>query len=130
MKHSVFFKLTVAAVAALLFTGCVEHEEIAFEGMIVGTRNCSGFIMDNNIGFIVKLFSPDSIGGPLTSTEGERMTNVVVLHEPPRLLYVGDTIHGTFYLDDKYSRVNSCVIWDNEELNNLPEGVFLKVVVD
>lgn len=129
MKHSAFSKLVILLTAAL-FASCIEHEEIAFEGVIVGTRNCSGFLMDNNTGFIVKLFSPDSIGGPLTSTEGEQMTNVVVLHEPPRLLYVGDTIHGTFYLDDKYSRANSCVIWDNEEFNNLPEGVFLTVVVD
>ena len=129
MKHSVFSKIMLL-LTAVLFTGCVEHEEISFEGVVVGTRGCSGIVMDNNMGFIVRLFSPDSIGGTLTSTEGETMTNVVVLYEPPRLMYVRDTIHGTFYLDDKYSRANSCVIYDNEEMKNLPEGVFLKVVVD
>lgn len=126
MKHSGCFKL-LALLLPLAFVSCVEHEEVAFEGMVVGTRGCSGIVMDNNMGFIVKLFSPDSIGGTMTSTTGERMTNVIVLYEPPRILYVGDSIHGTFYLDDKYSRVNCSLVW--EEMN-VPEGVFLKVVVD
>jgi len=122
MKRIVFVLL-----CSLFFTGCVEHEEISFEGMVVGTRGCSGVLMDDNMGFIVKLFSPDSIGGTLTSTEGETMTNVIVLYEPPRVIYVKDTIHGTFYLDDKYSRANCSLVWDDM---NLPEGVFLKVSVD
>ena len=119
--------LTAATVLCLTLTSCVDHEEIAFEGVVVGTRGCSGLVMDNNMGFLVKLFSPDSIGGTLTSTEGETMTNVVVLYETPRVLYVRDTIHGTFYLDDKYSRANCSLVWDEM---NLPEGVFLRVVVD
>lgn len=124
MKRSVFFSCLLAA---LLTTSCVEHEEISFEGVVVGTRGCSGILMDDNMGFIVKLFSPDSIGGTMTSTEGETMTNVIVLYEPPRLLYVRDTIRGTFYLDDKYSRANCSLVWDEM---NVPEGVFLKVVVE
>lgn len=126
MKHSAFSKIIILLMA-VLFTGCVEHEEISFEGMVVGTRGCTGLLMDSNMGFIVKLFTPDSLGGSLTSTQGEQMTNVVVLYETPRLLYVGDTIHGTFYLDDKYSRANCSLVWDEM---NVPEGVFLKVVVD
>lgn len=127
MKRSVFSKLLLSALLALTATSCVEHEEIAFEGVVVGTRGCSGILMDDNMGFIVKLFSPDSIGGNMTSTEGETMTNVIVLYEPPRLLYVRDTIRGTFYLDDKYSRANCSLVWDEM---NVPEGVFLKVVVE
>lgn len=127
MKHSVFSKFLLPALLAVLFTSCVEHEEISFEGVVVGTRGCSGILMDDNMGFIVKLFSPDSIGGTMTSTEGETMTNVIVLYEPPRLLYVRDTIRGTFYLDDKYSRANCSLVWDEM---NVPEGVFLKVVVE
>lgn len=126
MKHSVFFKLLLFALP-LLAVSCVEREEISFEGMVVGTRGCSGIIMDDNMGFIVKLFSPDSIGGTLTSTDGETMTNVVVLYEPPRLIYIRDTIRGTFYLDDKYSRANCSLVWDEMDL---PEGVFLRVTVD
>lgn len=127
MKHSVFFRFVMLLAVALTATSCVEHEEISFEGMVVGTRGCSGVLMDDNMGFIVKLFSPDSIGGTMTSTDGETMTNVVVLYEPPRLIYVRDTIHGTFYLDDKYSRANCGLVWENMDL---PEGVFLRVVVE
>ncbi|MBQ8703930.1 MAG: hypothetical protein IJ524_06105 [Bacteroidales bacterium] len=127
MKHSVFSKLLLPALLALLATSCVNHEEISFEGVVVGTRGCSGILMDDNMGFIVKLFSPDSIGGTMTSTEGETMTNIIVLYEPPRLLYVRDTIRGTFYLDDKYSRANCSLVWDEM---NVPEGVFLKVTVE
>lgn len=127
MKRSVFSKLLLSALLALTATSCVEHEEISFEGVVVGTRGCSGILMDDNMGFIVKLFSPDSIGGTMTSTEGETMTNVIVLYEPPRLLYVRDTIRGTFYLDDKYSRANCSLVWDEM---NVPEGVFLKVIVE
>ena len=128
MKHSVYSKIAVLLTAALLFTGCVEHEEISFEGVVVGTRGCSSILLDDNMGFIIKLFSPDSIGGTLTDANtGETMTNIVVLYEPPRLLYIRDTIHGTFYLDDKYSRANCSLVWNEM---NVPEGVFLKVIVD
>lgn len=127
MKHSVCFKLILVAAFSLLFASCVEREEISFSGVVVGTRNCSGVNMDGNLGFLVKLFTPDSIGGTLTSTSGEVMTGVVVLYEPPRRIMVEDTIHGTFYLDDKYSRANCSVVWNEMDL---PEGVFLRVVVD
>ena len=138
MKRYVYFKVKgerpkVKGIFILLFalpiflTSCVEHEEIAFEGVVVGTRGCSSIIIDDNMGFIVKLFTPDSIGGTMTSTEGETMTGVIVLYEPPRLIYVHDTIHGTFYLDDKYSRANCNIVWDEM---TVPEGVFLKVAVD
>ncbi len=119
--------LATVLLGALLMAGCVEHEEIAFEGVVLGTRNCSGMLMDDNMGFIVKLLTPDSIGGTITSTEGETLTNVVVLYEPPRLIYVEDTIRGTFYLDDKYSRVNCSVVWSGMDV---PEGVFVRVTVD
>ena len=120
-------RLIIVLLATLSFAGCVEHEEISFRGMVVGTRGCSGVLMDNNMGYIVKLFSPDSIGGTMTSTEGEVMSNIVVLYETPRLIYVRDTIHGTFYLDDKYSRANCGLVWDGPKL---PEGVFLQVAVE
>ncbi|MCR5444109.1 MAG: hypothetical protein K6E96_00300 [Bacteroidales bacterium] len=127
MKRSVFFKVLLLALLPLLTVSCVEREEIAFEGVVVGTRSCSGLLMDDNMGLLVALTSPDSIGGRLVSTSGEVMDNVVVLYEPPRILYVEDHIHGSFYLDDKYSRANCSVVWDEMDL---PEGVFLNVTVD
>lgn len=120
-------KLLPALLTALLCTSCVEHEAISFEGMIVGIRHCSSPWMDNNPGFIVKLFSPDSIGGTMTDNLGQTMSNLIILYESPRYLEIEDTIHGTFYLDDKYSRANCSLRYDSL---NLPEGVFLKVAVD
>jgi len=127
MKHSACSKPWWLLLLPLLCTSCIEHEEIAFEGIVLGTRACSGMMMDDNAGFIVQLFSPDSIGGTMTSTEGEVLTNVIVLYEPPRRIYTRDTIRGTFYIDDKYSRANCSVVWDDMDL---PEGVFLRVAVE
>ena len=120
-------KTLILVAAALLFAGCIEHEEIEFEGVVVGTRNCSGALMDSNTGFLVKLTRPEGIGGSMTSAEGETMENIIVLYEPPKLIYVEDRIHGTFYRDDKYSRGNCTIRWPDM---NLPEGVFLRVYVD
>lgn len=120
-------KIIILAAVAILLTGCVKHEEIEFEGTVVGTRFCSGAIMDSNTGFLVKLTRPEGIGGSMTSTAGETMDNIVVLYETPKLIYVGDHIHGTFYRDDKYSRANCSVRYENLDL---PEGVFLRVTVD
>ena len=120
-------RLLILAAAVLLFAGCVEHEEIEFDGVVVGTRNCSGALMDSNTGFLVKLTRPEGIGGSMTSTDGETMDNIIVLYEPPKLIFVEDRIHGTFYRDDKYSRANCTIRWNDM---NLPEGVFLQVYVD
>ncbi len=120
-------KVLLPLLAVILLTSCVKHEEISFEGIVVGTRNCSGTFADNNTGFLVKLTAPDTIGATITSTTGETMDNVIVLYEPPRRIMVEDRIHGTFYLDDKYSKANCTVVWNDFDL---PEGVFLSVVVD
>ena len=77
-------KIIILAAVAILLTGCVKHEEIEFEGTVVGTRFCSGAIMDSNTGFLVKLTRPEGIGGSMTSTAGETMDNIVVLYETPR----------------------------------------------
>ena len=120
-------KILILAAVAMLFAGCIEHEEIEFEGVVVGTRNCSGALMDSNTGFLVKLTRPEGIGGTMTSTSGETMDNIIILYETPKLIFVEDHIHGTFYRDDKYSRANCSVRYDNLDL---PEGVFLRVYVD
>ena len=58
------------------------------------------------------------------------LQNIIVLYEAPRIVQAPTHIHAKFYLDDKYSRATGCVQWDNEELNNLPQGVFTEMVVD
>ena len=107
---------------ALIFTGCVKHEEIEFRGKIIGIRECTASYLDQNVGYVVQLEYPEGVGGSITdgNNTGE---NLVVLYEPDRHIMIDDIISGTFYLDEKYSRANCSIRWDYE----LPEGVFMKL---
>ena len=142
MKHCVCFKLgtknyelrakkavptlLLLSSCLLLLTGCVKHDEIAFRGTIVDTRECNlSFGSYNDAGFVVNLDTPDSIGRPYTYN-GHTYGNTVVLYDPDCRLYKGDKISGTFYLDDKYSRANCSVHYNLE----LPEGVFVSITVE
>ena len=49
------------------------------------------------------------------------MHNLIVLYEPTCRVYVDDKLHGTFYVDNTYSRANCSLHYDDYEL---PEGVF------
>ena len=123
MKHYAFFS---AALAAMLLASCVHHEEIEFSGTIVGIRNCTASYLDQNAGYMVQLETPEGVGGTVTGEDGT-MDNIIVLYEPPKRIMLEDHIHGTFYRDDKYSRAN-CEVHYNEL--PLPEGVLLEVHVD
>lgn len=128
MKHLDCFK--VLFVAALLLTSCVKHEELSFSGTMIGVRNCDLSYTDMNAGYLVQLETPTDVGRQLTTSSGEVLQNIIVLYEAPRIIQAPTHIHGKFYLDEKYARVTGCVQWDNEELNNLPQGVFTEMVVD
>lgn len=128
MKHLDCFK--VLFVAALLLTSCVKHEELSFSGTMIGVRNCDLTYTDMNAGYLVQLETPTDVGRQLTTSSGEVLQNIIVLYEAPRIIQAPTHIHGKFYLDEKYARVTGCVQWDNEELNNLPQGVFTEMVVD
>ena len=116
--------LYILAVATLL-TACVKHDEIEFAGKVVGIRNCTPSYLDQNAGYMVQLDYPDSIGGSITAGENTA-ENLIVLYEPTEHIRVDDRIHGTFYLDNNYSKANCSMSYDEP----LPEGVFLKVTVD
>ncbi len=128
MKRLDCFK--VLFVAALLLTSCVKHEELSFSGTMIGVRNCDLSYTDMNAGYLVQLETPTDVGRQLTTSSGEVLQNIIVLYEAPRIIQAPTHIHGKFYLDEKYARVTGCVQWDNEELNNLPQGVFTEMVVD
>ena len=128
MKHLDCFK--VLFVAALLLTSCVKHEELSFSGTMIGVRNCDLSYTDMNAGYLVQLETPTDVGRQLTTSSGEVLQNIIVLYEAPRIIQAPTHIHGKFYLDEKYARVTGCVQWDNEELNNLPQGVFTEMIVD
>ena len=115
------------ATACMTLMSCVEHEEVAFDGIVVGGRNCSPTLFDQNMGYIIQLTYPQDVGGSITNENGQKMENLVVLYEPDRLIRVDDHIRGSFYLDDKYSRAN-CALHYSEI--DLPEGVFTQVRVD
>lgn len=123
MKRFAFSSIAIA----LLFAGCAKHPEIEFAGTVTGVRQCtSASFLDQSVGYMVQLDYPDSIGATITTDEGTA-TGVIVLYEPPRRIMLHDHIHGTFYLDDKYSRSNCSLHYTDFEL---PEGVFLRVDVD
>lgn len=108
----------------LALTSCVKHDEIEFSGTVVDVRSCGALsiAMDQNPAYLVSLDYPASIGGDYYGD-----TNVVALYEPTRHIMAEEHIHGTFYLDDKYSKT-TCD-WHNTDYD-LPEGVFLKTIVD
>lgn len=136
MKHCVCSDLLPASwrrlfdllmlMAAMAVTACSKVDEIAFSGTIVDTRECTASYLEPNLGYVVALSSPDSIGRPYT-VGNVTYPNAVILYEPDRLIYRNDRVHGSFYLDDKYSRANCSLHWTDM---NLPEGVFLEVTVD
>lgn len=109
-----------------LFTSCEDYEEIAFRGTVIDARECSASYAEPNIGYVVQLQKPDSIGKPYL-LDGTTYENVVILYEPGRRIYKRDHIKGTFYLDDDYSRANCSLHWTDYDL---PEGVFLDITVE
>lgn len=129
-KTKALSHILVCTLLVALLSACVKHEELSFSGTMIGVRNCDLTYTDMNAGYLVQLESPEGVGKQLTTSSGEVLQNIVVLYEAPRVIQAPQHIHGKFYLDDKYARVTGCVQWDNEELNNLPQGVFTEMVVD
>lgn len=122
MKHCVCFSLLL-----LLLVSCVKHEEYEFSGRVLWMRDCTGSYLDANAGYVVQLEYPENIGTTIRNADGDTLKNLIVLYEPTRRVYVDDHIHGTFYLDDKYSRSNCTLHYTDYTLT---EGVFTKTVVD
>ena len=116
--------LVVSLTCCLLLLSCVKHDEIEFAGKVIDVRICSSanIAMEQNPAYIVLLEYPASTGGIYHED-----TNVIALYEPTTHIMVDDRIHGTFYLDDKYSKT-SCS-WHNTDYV-IPEGVFTDVTVD
>ncbi len=124
MKRCVFFSLMMAS---LLLAGCKKYEELEFSGKVLWVRECSGSYLDAGIGYVVQLDYPEGVGADITDDAGKPMRNLIVLYEPTCRVYVDDKLHGTFYVDNTYSRANCSLHYDDYEL---PEGVFTKTVVD
>lgn len=116
-------KIYLILALAVLFASCNSKraDTFKFEGTIHGYLECSlatTSIMDLDFGYVVSLITPDSIGNDYT-VDGKTYHNCVILYHTRARYYDCDTIRGTMYLDDKYSRA-----YCNYHIQTgLPEGV-------
>lgn len=96
------------AVLPLLLTSCGKNENtFAFEGVVLDYVQCTSYavtsISEFDFGYIIDITTPDSIGGDYT-LNGVTHHNCVILYRTKAQYYQDDSIRGTMYLDDKYSR--------------------------
>lgn len=92
---------------AIAVAGCKKRTDtFAFEGTVVGDVMCTSMaasISEFEIGYIVSLTTPDSIGGDYTNIEGDMCHNCVILYHTRSRFYMNDTLRGQMYLDNDYS---------------------------
>lgn len=124
-KRIITLMLTV--LTAALLTGCKHPEETDFAGTVIGSRECTAAYPQISYGYLVSLEYPAGIGTDMPTSSGDTARNVIVMYEPTVKIRVSDHIHGTFYLDDKYSKAYCSWQWDGEKLH---EGVFMRTVID
>ena len=115
MKKALLLALTVFLAA----TACNRDiEEFHFTGRVIGGEMCSS----SQIGYVIDILSPDSIGGSYTGVGGSS-NNAVMGYRASRILHNGDTINGVAYITESYAALNCFGIIDN----NLPEVILLSV---
>ncbi len=123
MKRFAFFSTLL-----LLLASCNKVDEIDFRGTVIDTHECTASYVKPDLGYLVALTTPDSLGGDYTTQDGITHHNVVILYAPDRLVYRNDKIRGTFYFDDQYSLANCSIHWN--DIDNIPIGVFTSISVD
>ncbi|MBQ3787584.1 MAG: hypothetical protein II849_02115 [Bacteroidales bacterium] len=131
MKRFAFSKWSAGILPAIVILGltsCNKVDEIDFRGTVIDTRECTASYVKPDLGYLVALTTPDSLGGDYTTQDGITHHNVVILYAPDRLVYRNDKIRGTFYFDDQYSLANCSIHWN--DIDNIPIGVFTSISVD
>ena len=131
MKRFAFFKWSLGILPTIVILGltsCNKVDEIDFRGTVIDTRECTASYVKPDLGYLVALTTPDSLGGDYTTQDGITHHNVVILYAPDRLVYRNDKIRGTFYFDDQYSLANCSIHWN--DIDNIPIGVFTSISVD
>ena len=114
-------KITLLSiVTAILLLGACNRdiEEFRFTGHVVGAEMCSS----SQIGYIIDILEPDSIGSTYSNGDGT-FRNAVMGYKASRLLHQGDTIAGVAYFTESYAALNCFGIIDND----LPEVILLSV---
>lgn len=99
--------LIIILMVPLLMCGCKKKvSDFPFEGKVVGMVQCTMMttsISEYDIGYIVNLTVPDSVGGDYMADKNVLYHNCVILYHTRSRFYDGDSIKGRMYLDDKYS---------------------------
>ena len=116
-------KLILLLAIPLLFAGCKKKKDnFHFEGTVQGYVECSlttASISEQEFGYVVSLTTPDSIGGDYAGDQGKIYHNCVILYHTRARFYDGDSIRGTMYLDEDFSRAYCAFHFDY----GIPQGV-------
>jgi len=116
-------KLFILLAIPLLLCSCKKRvEDFAFKGKVVDYLNCTMMttnISEYDIGYVVALELPDSIGADHTLKNGTTYHNCVILYRTRSRFHEGDPISGTMYLDNNYSQAYCNFHYQT----GLPEGV-------
>lgn len=119
MKTPLIRTLVIALITTTLLGACNRDiEEFRFTGHVVGAEMCSS----SQIGYIIDILEPDSIGSTYSNSNGT-FRNAVMGYKASRLLHQGDTIAGVAYFTESYAALNCFGIIDND----LPEVILLSV---
>ena len=106
----------------LLFCSCKKKTDtFEFKGKVVYFLECTGMvtsISEYDMGYIISLQTPDSIGADFTVNNTTHHNCVILYHTRSRF-QSGDVISGQMYLDNKYSAAYCNFHHDT----GLPEGV-------
>lgn len=106
----------------LLFCSCKKKTDtFEFKGKVVYFLECTGMvtsISEYDMGYIINLQTPDSIGADFTVNNTTHHNCVILYHTRSRFQN-GDVISGRMYLDNKYSAAYCNFHHDT----GLPEGV-------
>ncbi len=118
-SKKIFFSIILIPVLTILLGACNRDiEEFQFTGLVVGSQLCSS----SQIGYVIDVFEPDSIGESITIS-GTNYNNAVMGYKATRILHMGDTIKGVAYFTESYAALNCFGI---SELD-LPEVILLSV---
>lgn len=120
-------KIFLLGLVVLLLTSCAKHDDIEFRGTVIGYEHCSSYTSYQDLGYLIELEYPDSLGASFySSAENKTYKHVVVLYQSDRVLHDKNKVEGTFYLEENYSKANCGIHYTDRDL---PEGIFTRVEV-
>ncbi len=100
-------KYLIFLLIPLLLCGCKKRvDEFAFKGTVIGYMQCTGMvtsISEFDMGYVLALTIPDSVGADFTLPDNTTHHNCVVLFHTRSRFQNGDIISGRMYLDNDYS---------------------------